>query len=417
MDDKVFHYDYLALQVYWDGTRNFESKSQAEQSFLKSFFAKYQILILTEEEYQRDDKKQRIQTLGQRFPHLLKGDVRANVMASFHADLNLLMGNRDLPKREEIVVFPQEQVVMGHGDWTEKEGKEATKQAANDFYETDEKGAKRSSEEKKALLTEFKVKDKKELEKAILDAVTPVLGQFAADMNQAMQIQFEKLGQAVYENTKTQLDGLKAVQRIEVQSKKQAEELANQAEMMLSDMRFTNVPFTKMPTWLKVKCVSGLKRLGIMCATLPLGGPAAIINEVVVAPISIVIGDVMMLKRVFQRVLGYVYVGFFIAGVWVVMYHPEYDETRKSIYSYYANIDQIIPVKNIVIDPSAGTVKFLWELMPSSIFFKHVTEVLWEFVKTVPGYLLSWSATAVQAVAGVMKQAVIEAVKDWWSGR
>ena len=88
---QILNYDYLAFQVFWEGTKNFSKRSKAEQTFIKNLLTKYQILVLTEDGYKRSDKAKRVQDLASSIGIEYSSEIRQIVMTSFFKDIDFLL--------------------------------------------------------------------------------------------------------------------------------------------------------------------------------------------------------------------------------------------------------------------------------------------------------------------------------------
>jgi hypothetical protein len=63
-----------------------------------------------------------------------------------------------------------------------------------------------------------------------------------------------------------------------------------------------------------------------------------VVNTFIIEPLEIVVEDICVVKRWFQRVFGWTVVVFIIAGITVVVRHPDYENERKQISEiFYAH--------------------------------------------------------------------------------
>jgi hypothetical protein len=424
LEDSLTQYDYLAFQVYWN-LKNLKQKSPQEQQFLRSFFSKYQILVISEAAYTRDDQISRIQHIVKNTPDLtLTGntisEIRSNTMALFNTDLRVLTG---LPQEQ----FPMDarnvnlaetsgMFAMNGGTGVTEEMKLLTVKAVqNDFRQ-------RTESERKQLLqseaqrqnTEFVSSE--QFIRIQSERMYALLNQFTADTSTALNLQLESMeNRIVVTETKTQLDNNSLVEQVEATKAVQHDirRLINQTQMGQS---WENIPLKDMPKWLKSKCVAGLKRLAITTVMLPIRGPAAIINNLIVQPLQIVIEDIGYLKKWLQRVLGWTMVVFVIAGVAVFINHPDYENGRQQLKEAYGTVIDYIPVK-IVSEPTRQTVSILWSRVPGQKFFLDVTDVMKGWAYAVPGLLLNWFSIVLSSLTAFMKEVIINSVKDWWQGK
>jgi hypothetical protein len=391
-------YDYFAFIIFWEGTKNFKDKSKAEQQFLRKFFAKYQIAVLSESSYNRPDKQERIAYIRKQ-----AGIVEEDILRLLEEDIQLLSGAgiESIPELADISV-------MGMGD-EDKLDKPDIHRAVDDFY-----AKSRTSSDREELLKEHNVKTRAEFNELLSQRVLALHEQFLHDTRQALNLQLEALQQSsLISDTKTQLDGSALIESVNATKAIQAD-VAKLVNISLGGQNWDDVKLRDLPKWFRIKLVSGLKRLAVSTLMLPLTGPVAIINGVIIEPLRLVGKRVDSVLKILQELWGWTMVGFCIAGVVVIVQHPDYDKERQAIYEAYATAINYIPV-DYIISPTNETIKILWGAVPGQKFFFDVLDVMYVSMSVVPMLVVRWVTYLVQNLAIFLKSVIVEAVKAWWN--
>ena len=112
------------------------------------------------------------------------------------------------------------------------------------------------------------------------------------------------------------------------------------------------------------------------------------------------------------RYLFFDEIGICVAGVWVIMYHPDYDQQRQKIFETYATAMEYLPVQ--LLEPTRQTVQVLWEMAPGQKFFLDVIQVLKNFLIATPGVLINWFSLLLQAFISQIKAVLTQAIAEWW---
>ena len=84
---------------------------------------------------------------------------------------------------------------------------------------------------------------------------------------------------------------------------------------------------------LKVVCVNLKNEIKFLRLETP--------NKMLIEPLEIVVEDICVVKRWFQRVFGWTVVVFIIAGITVVVRHPDYENERKQISEIHCMITKL----------------------------------------------------------------------------
>lgn len=412
MDNTLTTYDYLAFQIFWEGTRKFSTRTDIEKKFLSNFMYKYQIMVLCEEEYSRPDKEGRVRHI---LSHL--GDtnlaglgldrISEEISLSFKSDLDLLLGSS---VNESVANTPLPVAVMGMGD---DDDLPPTPRRAKDevvrTYTHDEKGVTRNKSARQQLLEDHEVKTKDEYIQKQISQIQSTLDDFSRQTSMALRIQYEALSRKI-EGTNTQLDGVDILDHIQT-TREMDRKVEKLIDLTMGGKDWSEVRLKDIPKFLKIKFTAGLKRVAVETVLFPVWtGPKAIVNGMVITPLKLVAKRVNSLLQIVQEIWGWAMIGFLIGGVWVIMYHPEYDEQRQKLYETYATGIQYIPVS--LLEPSKQTFQFIMDAVPGKKFFQDVLEVMSSFLSKVPGVVLEWFWNILQAFLASAKQFLVEAVNN-----
>lgn len=424
MEDQLRNYDYLALQVYWEGTKNFNSRTSIEQVFIKQFLAKYQILVLTEDQYKREDKMKRIIDLNKEI-RIIKSnsfsidEIRHTTMNSFFRDIDLITGENVNKKEETILNDLKDSLtgiaVMGMKD-PEKEDELrrqdiAIKKEVLLSYTHDEKGKVRTNEEREKFLIQNELKTKQEYLEKEFRTVKAVLSKQHDMLLDMMRFMDEKLGSV--NGTGTQMDGDRIMNTVLMETRKQKIEMAKLLDMTQGGKNWSEIPLTDLPRFFKLQLVVGMKKLAIGFVTFPVKGPMALINFFVVGSVKAVVDDVKSVGKIIQHVIGWSMVCMCIVNTYLIYCDPEFEEERREIYDLYATVKESIPVA-IVYNPIKNTAELLWSKVPGSIFFERVLKLMSSQLQKVPGIMYEWFKSIIVYALTAMKELLTETLNTWW---
>jgi len=410
IEKTLTHYDYLALQVYWEGTKNFSSRTPLEQSFLTNFFYKYQVLVLSEDDYRRDDKVDRIEyilsnmtDISLSYGKIDSGSIpslRKAIIKSFNNDIFILtnLSKKQIPEQPQKISNTLGPEVAVMGMMKQEHNKEIRKAIENEYKSL-------SKDARTQLFEELDVKTKKEA----VDRIDYMVRRQEIALDTALQNQLDKEEKLAIRDTNTQLDGESLIEGIKV-TKQVQKDVVKLLEKTLGGQSWDQVTLKELPKWFKMKVISGIKRLAITTVLLPIKGPTALINGVVITPLKIVYEDITSLTRILQRIMGWTMVCFMIAGICVVMYNPEYDDTRKRIIELYSTGMEYVPAT--IFEPTKKTVQILLQAVPGQKFFADVFELMKNFAVQIPGYIIGWFGVLFQALMTAIKDVITSAVSS-----
>jgi hypothetical protein len=414
---KIESYDVVSTIIFWEGTRNIEQRTFEEQEFIQNVLYKYQIKVLEEPGYGRDDKQERIN-------HIKKNLTGRYVNTSFDDDLRVISGL----DRESIKFKIKETVVMGIGTPPTPRKPRNLDKIIKRSYTHDEEGKVRTSNDREMLLRDElrniggELKDMKTESKTEINVQTYMDAMEGRIMNfletstketaNAMALQFERMNSTIT-GTNTQLDGLDTVEQVKAtkQIQKDVEKLITLTE---GGKSWNEVSFKDLPKWFKTRVVIGFKSLALSSVLLPIWtGPKAVINGTVITPLKLVGKRVNSLISIIQEIWGWTLVGFCICGVWVVYSSPEYEQERLKIFELYATSMEYLEVIP-VLEPSKRTARILWEHAPGKKFFTDVVNVMSAWLLSVPGYVLGWAKDLLLFIASHIKNVMLDTVNEWW---
>lgn len=439
IDKTLTNYDYIAFQIYWEGTKKLNQDSRDPYYiFMRSFFSKYQILVLTEPGYRRDDQMNRIHLIIKNTPEL-KGKInmtnsttiRNSTENLFNQDLRIILGKGvKAPFREKRYRVLTEAVMGVNGNKEqEKIDKKIASKAARYYYSRTIKGKTRSRNDRDNLIKQASAElnnsssslsDSKEklsaeqYQRLMADRGYAAIQQLNDDVRMAMNVQLEHLRrQTEIVETKTQMDGDKGIEVLDT-TKKMQKDMRKLLDATQGGQDWSQISVGDLPRWFKNKCIAGMKRVAIGTVTFPLWGPVAIINGTVVRPLKLVKKRVGQFMDIIQEIWGWMLVAMFIGGVWVIMYHPDYGEERKQIVDWYDSATTYIPVW-FFQNPVNKTFKILWKVMPGQQFLKDVGYVVGQFLLSIPKILIGWFASLLSFFAEIIKNSV-KASMGWGDG-
>lgn len=450
MEKNILNYDYLAFQVYWEASKNFTKKSKIEQSFLNEFFYKYQILVITEDNYKRKDLKDRLKDIGKN-SFLLKemvsgsiSDIRKKAFSSFNTDILFLIKEKKEKKYEKQRILRDLSVpVMGfkgldgtpspYDDDEDDYDDIATFIPKKDVIKKDtikiinkdkekvlkeilkEEDVKKpvTIEEKRTKLISEQLSNKEENKEQILlknqkEERLENLEKSVNKIEKMLESYFEHLASKEIKNTGTSIDGSEL---IKIQ-KKTGKDIIHLLEISKGGQKWDEVALKDIPDWLKIQFISGLKRLALTTIKIPLALPKALINGFIIGPMNIVVQDVQYIGKQFQRLIGWGIVCIVIANICFIYYDPEFDNEKQQIYNLYKTFEENIVVK-IVITPSVYTAKAIWSFVPGSLFFSRVYKLL----ENVPSYTYEWAKQAIVYTIAATKNMFSEILNDWWKSK
>lgn len=411
---QILNYDYLAFQVFWEGTKNFSKRSKAEQTFIKNLLTKYQILVLTEDGYKRSDKAKRVQDLASSIGIEYSSEIRQIVMTSFFKDIDFLL-DQTIEKTEENITFLPEIAVMGMFDpeVEDKKRKRAIeiKKQVLLTYTHDEKGKVRTNEEREKFLIENEVKTKQEYLEKKVDSLEDLLRKQNEMFLDMMKFMDQKAGEI--KGTDTQLDGERILNTLEIRTRRQQLDMQNLLDLTQGGKNWSQIALRDLPRFFTNELIAGLKRRAISCVTMPLWGPMAIIDFFVVTPLKMVVADVKYISNGIQHLIGWGIVGICIANIYFIYTEETYEEERRELYELYATIKETVPVK-ILYDTTKNTIDILWSHVPGSVFFARFLKLMSNQLQKFPGVVYEWMKSIIAYVIGVMKDLVTETLNTWW---
>lgn len=411
---QILNYDYLAFQVFWEGTKNFSKRSQAEQTFIKNFLTKYQILVITEDGYKRFDKAKRVQDLSSSIGIEYSENIRQVVMTSFFKDIDFLL-DQTIEKKEENISFLPEIAVMGMFDPEVEDEKrkrkiEIKKQVLL-TYTHDEKGKVRTNEDREKFLIENEVKTKQEYLEKKVDSLENLLRRQNDMFLDMMKFMDDKVGKI--QGTDTQLDGERMLNRVLIETKKQKQDMRKLLDITQGGKNWSHIALRDLPRFFMNELIAGLKTYAISCVTMPLWGPMAIIDFFVVTPLKMVVADVKYISNAIQHLIGWGIVCICIANIYFIYTEETYEEERRELYELYATIKETVPVK-ILYDTTKNTIDILWSHVPGSIFFSRFLNLMTNQLQKLPGVVYEWMKSLIAYVVGVMKDLITETLNTWW---
>ena len=419
IEKNLSNYDYIATYIFWEGTKRFEQKSKEEQAFLTNFFHKYHILVLTEPTYKRTDKLSRIK-------HILSQSVefqslksvpitqlRTKVMDMFNSDLFILTNQKQNNIGQKFKIPPQKEIsamfgVKGPSGVPPELRKRVRDEAKLQQQELLE-------EERKELFVKpsnVKQVDQFQMFEILLGRIENMETRITRNITEAFAVQFEQLeNSATIRETNTDLDGESGIETVKL--KNLDKKLDKVIELSNGGQSWDNVALKDLPKWLKLKIVAGFKRLTLTTLLIPVYyGPKAIINATVIKPVKLAFSDYNKFLETVQRIWGHIIVGFFIAGVWVVVFSPNWEQERQEFYASFAQTVEYIPVD--LLAPSKATVEILFKAMPGQEFIAEVLTVMRHFITSVPNYFLGWAKELFSSLLTHIQNTASDMMSNWW---
>jgi hypothetical protein len=413
------NYDHIAAHIFWEGSRNFSSRSKQEQHFLTSFFDKYQLLVITEKTYQNKDQDSRIKEIIGRNDSLrtamqnIRGisEIHAKAEELFNKDLSIIMG-REHQVSEKL--FSNIRVsVMGMIRVPQTEGSPvAIRRRIGKVV-----GPKETSAIRQALFegrSEGRGEGRSE-SKDVMKMLASAMDTLYSRQAESFVEQAKHFENVKIDSTHTALDGKNMVQGIEKLDSK-LETILRHSE---AGRKWENVPWKEILTvkWLSNSIVSGVKNIAIYSVTMPLyHGPKAVISQTIIVPIKLVAKDIVSFKEIFQRIWGWTMVAFCIAGVWVLVADPDYEQQRTEFFDKYNTAIQYIPV-DVIVAPTKKTMEFVMSIIPGQVFFGKVAMVMGNFARDSLYATVGWFQSAIALAFSSMKDAMVSAMAAWWSGK
>jgi len=411
--DNLYPYDHIATHIFWEGSRNFTSRSKHEQNFLTSFFDKYQILVLTEKTYKNKDQLNRIKEIVARNVTLsgeVKGenieDIHSKAEELFNKDLSIIMGNDKVIPDKWSTNIQTAVMAMIRTPSVDRQQLPAIRKRVNSVM--DRKETESVRQELFGGRTDSNVQNLREMVAAGMDEL--YRRQSESFIEQAKHFENVK-----FQGTQTAMDGQNVIQGMERMDSKLSQILQNSE----AGRKWENVTWKEVLTvkWLSKSIVNGVKNTAIYAVAIPLYyGPKAVVTETVIVPLKLVIKDVISLKEVIQRIWGWAMIGFCIAGVWVLVSDPDYEQQRTEWYDRYNTAIEYIPV-DVLMEPTRKTIQIVFTSIPGKVFFGKVAVVIGNFVKNSLFSVMAWFQGAIAVVFSTIKDTMIAAVASWWSGK
>jgi hypothetical protein len=415
-------YDNFALQLYWEGTKNFENKPVEVQNFIRKFFGKYQISVICEPEYTKDDRDRRIQYIlgASNLEGLIEfksvDQIRQDVRKSMDADIRLITGMSEerVPPPETMLRQPQAVMGMGDGDEYERDIQREVRDSVDGLYEYDEFGKPRTSNQREQLLSQDDVKTRAQY----VDKNTEMIMAMIKKSNEDVMMAFQNMAmvmesKSMIQDTGTQLDGTRMTEMLKL-NRKMFDQVQNLHHASLGGQSWDNVTLKDIPGWLKIKLVAGMKRIAIGAVTFPFKGPAMVINGFLITPLKLVAKRTNKIIEILQELWGWTIVVMVIAGTVVFMTSPTYASQRQNL-SAYMNVINYVPV-DIISEPTKKTIQILWESVPGQQLFFESLDLLKTSFGYIPGIIMGWFSTMTSFMVSQLKAVMTEAISQMTSG-
>lgn len=399
--DTLNKYDTFALEVYWEGTKNFDKKPQIVQSFLRKFFSKYQIAVLCEEGYTRDDRMDRIQYILNNTPGLSSllplssvEEMRDTVKKLLDDDIKIISGMTEerIPPPQVAYVAPQ--AVMGFDDEDDEDSLKREKEREIRYLlglDLDRKpdGRARTSEEKQQVYKEEGVSTRNEHIEKKMDLVIRML-QRMDEENSKRQADIARTleEKSTVHDSGSQLDGDSLI-KMEKINKKMLKEIVDLNEKTLGGQSWDTVSLKDIPGWLKLNMVAGLKRMAIATMYLPLTGPTFLVNRIIVRPLKASFKQIGSVYNIIETIWGFCLIGIVVGGTLLIFTSDKYDAERRNIYALYDTFNTYVPV-SIIIEPSKKTLQVMWDYFPLQKILPDILDLFKQYLYQFGNILVGW---------------------------
>jgi hypothetical protein len=375
--------DEVVANILWETSRIYDTLDKSEKKFADDLTIKYQIYVITEAGYKRDDKMSRVSLLSSKIglripPKMSPLNIHDFIEQSINEDLRKISSNNNSTK-EKTYNPSKISVKFGMGEQELQEQTEEKKERKELFGER---------KEKQELFGERKEKPMSK-EDQIINLISML-----QDKLDAQEANFSAKLAAIEHNTingtNTQLDGTQLVETYNA-NKKQTEAIMRLEEHLVGKDHITEVKWSDIPTWVRLQFSKGLKRLAISTVTLPFKCAKSVFVNWVYMPLVItmnwyttklqfllghiywilIIGGVIVLVKNGEGSLSEIYNKFGGPVIYRVAIQPTVDFLSTSISYFPGVIECFMAVYALLMEDLIIPIAYL--LMNSGIYLKDLT--------------------------------------------
>lgn len=406
---KITPMDQIMTVFVWESSRMIDGMNKEQKTFVRSMLNKYQMWVITEPGYQRNDQKDRVKHLVGEAKDLYMSEYKSAsqfheiVEISLNNDLRMLSSNPGKERRETIRQ-PSGVAVMGFDNDKYRVKFGMTQEEDDGIGVTRrEKRVLKSHIRRQLLDTEVKTElTNKEMMERMMGMMQIIQEKIDRQDQRMEELVMEVEG---ISGTNTQMDGQDSM-KIHRANREMVNDLKKLTDMHVKGQDITQVAFADLPQWFRNKMVGGLKRTAIGTLKLPYKGVKAILTDWGYKP-TVMVCDFW--KGKLQFILGHIYWFFIIGGVIYVYVNSDYQTVNEFYQAYGGEI-----INRLVINPAWTIAKSIADFFPGTIeilngilkvMWEKVAMTIWGYAKSIPVFFIVWVKEAV-------KEAVKTALKD-----
>jgi len=212
-----------------------------------------------------------------------------------------------------------------------------------------------------------------------------------------------KTEQRILEQNITLLgDVLKKIKEIKP-SNDYLDELKDLKDLNLKNISWYQAKVKYWPIMMRNNTIDTVKFLGGMLVLFPFFLPCVLIKESIYTPLYLVFSRIRSVFRIIQEIWGWILFTFILTGIWIIMYHPEFEKERKqfeTILEFFASF--LVPLEAMKNQ--------LMSLVPNQRFFVLAMETYLNILKTIPSIAMSYFFMIFKELTVQLKNSVTNSI-------